>query len=159
MADVPLTNACSLCGGPVQLHREVRPIRILGRTVEVEDEFYRCASCEEEFYLPGMMDAVMKRATARIREEDGLLTPEQVRAVRKKYGFTQPEFERLLGVGTNTVVRWERGTVPQNSAADSLLRLIREFPENARFLGELHGVPLRETRGSAKAGRAGSPLR
>jgi HTH-type transcriptional regulator/antitoxin MqsA len=98
-----------------------------------------------------MMDAVMRRATARIREEDGLLTPEQVLAVRQRYGLTQPEFERLLGVGTNTVVRWERGTVPQNSAADSLLRLIGEFPENARFLAELHGVTLRGPRGSARA--------
>jgi putative zinc finger/helix-turn-helix YgiT family protein len=151
MMDVPATNTCGLCGGPAKLHREIRPIRILGRTVEVEDEFYRCSACEEEFYLPGMMDAVMKRATARIREDDGLLTPEQVRAVRQKYGLTQPEFERLLGVGMNTVVRWERGTVPQNSAADSLLRLIGEFPENARFLAELHGVVLRQPRGATAA--------
>jgi hypothetical protein len=60
---------------------------------------------------------VMRRATARIREEDGLLTPDKV-------------------------VRWERGTVPQGSAADSLLRLLDAFHENARFLAGLHGVEL-----------------
>jgi putative zinc finger/helix-turn-helix YgiT family protein len=89
-----------------------------------------------------MLDAVLKRAIARVREEDALLTPDQVRAVRRKLGLTQPAFERLLGVGANTVVRWERGTVPQGSAADSLLRLLDEFPENARFLAGLHGVEL-----------------
>ena len=151
MPEYPQRTECGLCGGLGELRREIRPLTILGRTVEVEHEFYRCSKCGEEFLLPAMMDAVMKRATARIREEDGLLTPEQVRAVRQKYGLTQPEFERLLGVGTNTVVRWERGTVPQNSAADSLLRLIGEFPENARFLADLHGVALREARGMTKA--------
>jgi HTH-type transcriptional regulator/antitoxin MqsA len=143
---------CGVCSGPAVLERDIRTIRIDGRSTAVEDEFYRCTSCGEELYLPGMMDVVMRRATARIREEDGLLTPEQVLAVRQKYGLTQPDFERLLGVGTNTVVRWERGTVPQNSAADSLLRLIDRFPENARFLGELHGVFPREPRGTSPAG-------
>jgi putative zinc finger/helix-turn-helix YgiT family protein len=89
-----------------------------------------------------MMDAVLRRATARIRAEDGLLAPEQVKALRTRLGLTQPEFERLLGVGKNTCVRWERGTIPQSAATDSLLRLIDRFPENADFLGELHGVEL-----------------
>jgi putative zinc finger/helix-turn-helix YgiT family protein len=115
-----------------------------GRTVDVPDEFYRCRDCTEEYYHPGMLDTVLRRAVARVREEDALLTPDQVRGIRRKYGLTQPEFERLLGVGANTVVRWERGTVPQGSAADSLLRLLDEFPENARFLAALHGVRLRE---------------
>ncbi|HEV7588213.1 MAG TPA: type II toxin-antitoxin system MqsA family antitoxin [Longimicrobium sp.] len=142
MSDLPKADRCPVCGGEAHLTREVRPITILARSVAVEDEFYRCTRCREEVYRPGMMDAVMRRATAKIREEDGLLTPDEVRAVRRKFGLTQPEFERLLGVGANTVVRWERGTVPQGSAADSLLRLLDEFTENARFLAGLHGVEL-----------------
>lgn len=149
MSELPEVDRCPVCGGEARLTREVRPITILGRSVQVEDEFYHCAACGEEVYRPGMMDAVMRRATAKIREEDGLLTPEQVRDVRRKYGLTQPEFERLLGVGANTVVRWERGTVPQGSAADSLLRLLDKFPENAKFLADLHGVALPHARTKA----------
>src|SRR5215207_8275128 len=106
MSELAKTERCPLCGGEAHLTREVRPVTILARSVAVEDEFYRCAKCAEEVYRPGMMDGVMRRATAKIREEDGLLVPEQVRAIRRKLGLTQPEFERLLGVGTNTVVRW-----------------------------------------------------
>jgi putative zinc finger/helix-turn-helix YgiT family protein len=142
MSDLAEVDRCPICGGEAHLTREVRPITILARSVAVEDQFYRCTMCHEEVYRPGMMDAVMRRATAQIRGEDGLLTPGQVRGIRRKYGLTQPEFERLLGVGANTVVRWERGTVPQGSAADSLLRLLDQFPENARFLAGLHGVEL-----------------
>jgi putative zinc finger/helix-turn-helix YgiT family protein len=137
------TIQCSICGGEAQLVSLEREIRIGRRAVMALDEFYRCGSCEEEFYLPGMMDAVLRRATARIRAEDGLLAPEQVKALRARLGLTQPEFEQLLGVGKNTCVRWERGTIPQSAATDSLLRLIDRFPENADFLGELHGVELR----------------
>jgi putative zinc finger/helix-turn-helix YgiT family protein len=146
MDELSNIERCPICGGEARLTGSVRPVTILGRSVEVLDEYYRCGSCGEEVYRPGMMDAVLRRATAKIREEDGLLTPDQVREVRRKYGLTQPDFERLLGVGTNTVVRWERGTVPQNAAADSLLRLLDEFPENARYLAQLHGVTLRATR-------------
>jgi hypothetical protein len=28
-----------------------------GQTVSAPDDFYRCESCGEEFYTPGMMDA------------------------------------------------------------------------------------------------------
>lgn len=143
METLPESERCAVCGGHAVLTREVRPIRILQREVEVEDEFYRCTRCGEELYRPGMMDAVATRATAKIREEDGLLAPGDVRRIRKKHGLTQSEFERLLGVGANTVVRWERGTIPQNSAADSLLRVVDAIPENARFLAERHGVTLR----------------
>jgi hypothetical protein len=40
------------------------------------------------------------------------------------------------------VVRWEKGTVFQNRSTDSLLRVVAEFPEVARFLAGLHGVVL-----------------
>jgi len=133
---------CPVCGGTADFVAKVRPMNVGGRSVDVADEFYRCRNCAEEYYHPGMLDTVHKRAIARVREEDDLLTPEQVRAIRRKLGLTQPDFERLLGVGTNTVVRWERGTVPQSAAADSLLRLLDEFPETARFLAERHDVQL-----------------
>ncbi len=57
-------------------------------------------------------------------------------------GLSQHAFEQLLGVGPKTVVRWEKGTVFQNKATDSLLRVVERFPEVVRFLGDLHGVAL-----------------
>lgn len=150
MNDQPEALSCHVCDGSARLTREVREVRVGSRAVNVEDEFYRCGNCGEEFYNPGMMDATLRRATAQIRAEDGLLSPREVLAIRTRLGLTQPEFERMLGVGKNTVVRWERGTVPQNAAADSLLRLIERFPENARFLAELHGVSLRAESGTTQ---------
>jgi hypothetical protein len=36
--------------------------------------------------------------------------------------------ENLLGVGSKTVVRWEKGTVFQSATADRLMRLILRVP-------------------------------
>ncbi len=141
----PETISCYSCEGSARLVQEEREVPVgRRRRVTIVDEFYRCDCGAEDVYLPGMAEESMRRATAKVREEEGLLTPEQVRAIRHRLGLTQAEFERLLGVGTNVTSRWETGTVPQSAAMDSLLRLIEANLENARLLAEWHGVKLGE---------------
>ena len=135
-------RACPLCGGRLVAVSEVREIRIGSRAARVRDRFQRCAGCAEELYEPGQMAATQRRASDRIRAEEGLLMPHEVREIREQLGLTQQALERLLGVGPKTVVRWERGSVFQNRATDSLLRIIRAFPAASQFLAERHGVAL-----------------
>ena len=137
-----MTHVCHICEGTADLITEVRPISIGRRSVRVPDEFLRCTDCGEEFYLPGQMDQTLRRASEAIRHEENLLLPEEIRVIREGLGLSQADFETLLGVGPKTVVRWEKGTVFQNRATDSLLRLIREDRENARLLARWHGVTL-----------------
>jgi HTH-type transcriptional regulator/antitoxin MqsA len=134
-----LPNAEELLTKARLLHvSEVRDVRMGHRTAFVMDAFSRCAECGEELHEPGQMAAVHRRASDQIRKEEGLLLPSEILEIREGLGLTQQAFEQLLGVGPKTVVRWERGTVFQNRATDSLLRVIRAFPEAARFLGERH---------------------
>lgn len=78
----------------------------------------------------------LRRATAVIRAEEGLLAPEEIVELRRKYGLTQAQLERLIGAGEKTVVRWERGTVSQNRTADTLLRVLRDFPDVVAHLAK-----------------------
>jgi HTH-type transcriptional regulator/antitoxin MqsA len=135
-------NECPLCGSHAHPVSEVREVRVGSRKAEVLDEYVCCDGCGEQFYLPGQMDSTLRRASEGIREAEGLLSPEEIRDTRMALGLTQSAFERLLGVGPKTVVRWEKGTVFQNGATDSLLRLVREIPEAAGFLAMRHGVSL-----------------
>lgn len=50
------------------------------------------------------------------------LSPEQVRAVRKRAGLTQAQFAEKLHVGIASVKRWELGTAVQHKAADMAIR-------------------------------------
>jgi len=70
------------------------------------------------------------------------LSPGEIRAIRERLRLTQRAFEKLLGVGPKTAVRWEKGTVFQNRSTDSLLRLVDAQPESARFLARIHDVTL-----------------
>jgi HTH-type transcriptional regulator/antitoxin MqsA len=141
---------CSICGGHAVLVEELRTLKMGVRPVTFMDWLYRCERCGEGFFTFGeMLDDSFRRATAVIRAEDGLLAPDEIVALRKKYGLTQAQLERLIGAGEKTVVRWERGTVAQNKTADTLLRVLLEHPDVV--------AALKQQRGLAKPARRRSP--
>lgn len=130
-----MLSTCPECGGRVTRGRHSFDVHVGRRTVAVEGEYSRCTGeCAEFYFAAGEMDAVMTRATAVIRAEEGLLTPAEIKALRKRIGLTQPQLEQLLGAGLKTVTRWEKGTVIQNGATDTLLRLIQDVPEALQYL-------------------------
>jgi HTH-type transcriptional regulator/antitoxin MqsA len=146
-----MDETCWLCGSPADLVTELREIPMGTRKVVVDDTFYRCTSCGEMFYRLGMGDETLARAAAKIRQEDGLLTPGEIRALRAMYGLSQAGLERLINSGEKTVVRWERGTVAQNATADTLLRVLRDHPEVVARLAEQRGVRVRMPEGERSA--------
>lgn len=143
--ELPPSIACYLCGGDSPLTREVRSVPAgEHRWATIEDEFYRCPRCDEDVYLGGMVDESFRRAAAVIRAEDGLLGPDEIVALREKYGLSQAGLEGLIGAGEKTVVRWERGTVSQNKTADTLLRILADHPEVVKQLAAERGVRLKD---------------
>jgi HTH-type transcriptional regulator/antitoxin MqsA len=135
-------DSCPTCGGALSQMAEEKEVRIGKRVAFVLDEFFRCRACDEDFYAPGQLDLTLRRASDIIRKEEGLLTPAEIRGIRENMGLPQHAFEKLLGVGPKTVVRWEKGTVFQNGATDSLLRIVAAYPECALHLARLHEVVL-----------------
>lgn len=134
---------CYLCNNVADRVEERRKVKWGTRTVVIDDEFYRCSSCGEAFYDGFMAQEHNRRTAAAIRAEDGLLQPEEVRAIRSGYGLSQAGLEKLIGSGEKTVVRWENGTVAQNATADTLLRVLRNHPEVVARLAKERGVRLR----------------
>ena len=79
-------------------------------------------------------------ATARITEETyrqlGLLTPAEIRAGREKLGMTQQELQELLGLGGNSLSRWENAQIYQSRSLDTLVRLYFDVPAVRERLSE-----------------------
>ena len=136
------TQECPLCDGTLQERNEVREVQLGNRTAIVPHSYHRCDSCGEDLYTPAEMENVQMLASDKLRDEEGLLRSSQIHSIRTRLGLAQHQFEQLLGVGPKTVVRWEKGTVFQNAATDSLLRLIADVPGAARYLARMHGVHL-----------------
>lgn len=147
----PPSIQCYLCGGECPRVHKPRAVPVGARTVVIDDEFYHCSACDESVYLGDMADAAFRRVAAQVRVEDGLLAPDDIVALRGKYGLTQAELERLIGAGEKTVVRWERGTVAQNRTADTLLRVLSAHPEVFAQLAAERGVKPRSRKRAAAA--------
>jgi HTH-type transcriptional regulator / antitoxin MqsA len=133
------TVNCYLCEAPACLVEEPHTSKWGNRPVTYLDRFYRCDRCGETFYEGEMATESFRRMAAVIRAEDGLLAPDDIVELRRKYGLTQAQLERLIGAGAKTVVRWEKGTVAQNKTADTLLRVLRDHPEVVADLAKQHG--------------------
>lgn len=57
------------------------------------------------------------------------MTPEKVRAVRKKLHVSQPVFARCLRIKLQTVKNWEQGISKPNDQAAILISLIERNPK------------------------------
>ena len=59
------------------------------------------------------------------KKQVGLLTSQEIIALREKYNISQATLSKILGFGIKTITRYENGTI-QDKSNDLLLRLIKE---------------------------------
>lgn len=57
------------------------------------------------------------------------ISAEDIKAIRKKLGFTQAVFAAVIGVSTKTVEAWEKGTNQPIGSARRMISLIQFDPE------------------------------
>ncbi len=140
-------RTCGACGSAVSVSHAPVPFELRGETIMVPDmEHGLCEGCGEVFLNLQGVEQLQKEAVRCSRRAKGLLTPDDIRALRRSLGRSQAEFEQLLGTGPKTVVRWEKGTVFQSAVADRLMRLIRAMPETIEVLeGETDRLRLKGT--------------
>ena len=92
----------------------------------------RCGNCGEI-----AIDAVAEELiTAACLRHAGLLSPEQIRQQRQALGLTQQHLADLLGIGVQTLSRWETGGQIQQRAFDRMLRAFFTVPELRQALAD-----------------------
>jgi putative zinc finger/helix-turn-helix YgiT family protein len=93
-----------------------------------------CTACGVRFYDEAAEWARHEAACRHL----GVMTPDEIRALRKRHGPTQEAFAEMTGLGVASLGRWERGAGIQNEAYDALLYLLK-FEENAERLRDRKG--------------------
>ncbi len=82
----------------------------------------RCEACDFEF-----LDSEGEKCkTEAVCKHLGVLSPWDIKAIRRRYDMSRAEFARLSGLGEATLARWEKGILTQNRANDRYLRLIAQ---------------------------------
>lgn len=146
---------CPVCDKvhEVEERRRKAMISIKGEEVTYEERFYYCAYGEEEeaeFESARMSNENLLNARNAYRRKQGLLTSEEIVAIRESYGLSQVDMARLLGWGEATISRYESKAI-QEDAYDVMLRLIRDnplmalefFKKNEKKFSEVKGKELR----------------
>jgi len=141
-----MKDLCPNCEKIVELEyvNSFETINIKNEKIEIPVNYFKCAECGEEFEKSKSKHNPLDRAYKIYRNRHGMMQPEEIRSLRKKYGLTQREFCKLLGWGEITLSRYENGAL-QDEAHNTLLNLIKE-PDNMLKLLEDRGNFLPEER-------------
>lgn len=118
------TVSCPHCEGVVEtiMHKEVFQYGAGKYAVDIDVVLpvRRCASCDIEF-LDHAAERVKQEALCR---HFGVLTPWEIRDIRRGFGLSRAAFSELTGLGEATLGRWEAGALVQTLANDRYLRLL-----------------------------------
>ena len=126
---------CPLCDKTheVEERKRITTITLKDEKITYEERFYFCANAddeENEFETGSMTNENLLNARNAYRIKHGLLTSDEIVAIRESYGLSQVDLARLLGWGEATISRYESKAI-QDDAYDTMLRLIKDNPLQA----------------------------
>jgi putative zinc finger/helix-turn-helix YgiT family protein len=128
-------NACPSCGTRMIEKRGTLRLPVNGEEISVPSvPHLSCPKCGEVVLRFQEAKRLHEDAIAIYRKKHGLLSADEIRAIRGQFSLTQAELAALLRLGANTVSRWESGRNVQTAAMDMLLRLIRDLPGSIDYL-------------------------
>ena len=126
---------CPTCGTALAEKHATLRLPINGEEIAVPSARHlACRRCGEVVLRFDDAKRLGVDAIARYRKKHGLLSADEIRAIRKRFELNQADLARLLRLGANTVSRWESGRNVQTAAMDMLLRLIRDLPGSIDYL-------------------------
>lgn len=119
---------CPLCGTihEVEERKRIAATIIKDEKVTYEEIYYFCPDSDEEEneFTTGKIENInLLNARNTYRKAKGLLTSDQIVAIRNMYDLSQVDLARLLGWGEATISRYESKAI-QDEAYDNMLRII-----------------------------------
>jgi putative zinc finger/helix-turn-helix YgiT family protein len=133
---------CLECGklvAPIVEEREeTLPVR--GEPTTVLARVAVCPACGADMSVQKLDDATLVAAFNLYRQHHGLMTPKEMKSLRKQYGLGVRPFSLLLGWGEITLHRYESGSL-QDGAHEAALRMA-EDPANVRVYLTANGHKL-----------------
>jgi len=93
-----------------------------------------CSSCGAKIAEIPAVKQLMKLIARTIVENEGALSGEEIRFLRKRLGKKSSDFAALIGVGLEEVSRWENGHVGPSKSADKFIRVVYAMLSGDRHL-------------------------
>lgn len=136
---------CPICGeGHLHGRLGTQSVDYRGHSGDIAFYYAECDVCGSE-QAGSLQLRDNKRALMAFKKQiDGLLSGNEIRALRENLRITQSEAARIFGGGPVAFAKYEADDVAQSESMDKLLRLALEVSDARRWLSEQAGLPLRE---------------
>jgi DNA-binding transcriptional regulator YiaG len=108
----------------------------IAETIKVKVPAWRDPK-DGEIYLDTEATAILDKVKAR---HMGLLTPDQIKGLRKRLGLTQKQISQLLQIGQKTWTRWETGRERPFRSINVLLSALNDGKIDLAYLRMLAGT-------------------
>jgi putative zinc finger/helix-turn-helix YgiT family protein len=125
-----IKTECSYCDGTATVDAETRQLEFRKEKFDVVVHFYRCKKCMEEFTTTEVDTVTINQLHNQYREKHQIPFPEEISAVREKYGISAAKMSEVLGFGINGYGNYEKGEIPSLANAT----LIRTASKPGHFL-------------------------
>lgn len=121
---------CPYGEGEAVLKKEPQTLLYRKEKFEVIAHFYVCENCGEEFTTNEVDHITLIQAHNQYRERHNIPFPEEIKAIRKKYGLSLLKMSEVLRLGENGYANYEKGEIP----TPAIGTLIRTAAKPANFL-------------------------
>lgn len=118
---------CQVCGGGhVSLREEVVTSEYKGHQADLSFQMLECSDCGSEFAGAAESRFNKRAVIAFHKRVDGLLSGQEIRALREQLGLSQVQAATLFGGGRVAFSKYENDDVSQAESMDKLLRVVRD---------------------------------
>ncbi len=102
--------------------------KIKGMEITTIDTNLYCPKCGGKLFYYAVAKENLKNAYDEYKRLNGLLTSDEIIAIRKKYHLSQTKLAKLIRCGAKNIARYELGAI-QDKPIDFLIRILDEHPE------------------------------
>lgn len=116
---------CEYCEKEETYSTKAKDEETVVRGVKVTSEVIRCfcATCKHEIFVNDVVDLNLKKAYEAYKLKTGMVTGDEIRALREEHNISAVALSRLIGAGDKTITRYENGAI-QDPVYDRILHLL-----------------------------------
>jgi uncharacterized phage-associated protein len=103
---------CTYCDGNAKLSVEKKDISYRKEVFCIDQYFYKCEKCEEEFTTDEADDRSLIQLHNQYRVKHSIPFVEDIIAMRQKYDLPAAKMNEVLGMGANGYSNFEKGDMP-----------------------------------------------
>lgn len=119
-----------ITGKEMALVTEKRTMDFRKESFQIVFHYYKCEDSGEQFTTTSMDEINLNQLYNQYRDKFNIPFPDEITAIRQKYGVSASKMAEILGFGTNSYRQYEAGEMPSVSNA----RLIQMISDPNKFI-------------------------